>query len=425
MTTEFLLTADRIAARLARDALWQGACCNWTGDAMEFVQGGWQVVHRALGFDLYGGAAGVGLFMAHMHRATGERLYASVASAALASADAQWRRQQGAATAFYSGGLGLAWAMLRTAEIVDTPAWAERGAELLHELCDQPPTPGMLDVTSGSAGVICALLDLLPQAPSLGLDRDRLLACAHRHARHLLDAAVPGERGLHWPAPGGPVGSLGLCGLSHGTAGIAWALRALHAASADARYLAAAAGAHRYERSWFDAGEQNWPDLRSLYDPTLGDGKRLGYMNAWCHGAPGVGLARLACHGLDTELAPLAEIQAALRTTRAGLALALSTGQGNFSLCHGHAGNADLLIEAGQRLGDAEALELARQVGTLGRQLYDDAPWPCGVLNGGETPSLMLGLAGIGWFYLRLHDPALPSVLVLPDLRTPKTTNPA
>ena len=71
MTTEFLLTADRIAARLARDALWQGACCNWTGDAMEFVQGGWQVVHRALGFDLYGGAAGVGLFMAHMHRATG------------------------------------------------------------------------------------------------------------------------------------------------------------------------------------------------------------------------------------------------------------------------------------------------------------------------------------------------------------------
>lgn len=413
MTTEFLGTADRIASRLARDALWQGGACNWTGDAMEYVHGSWQVVHRALGPDLYGGAAGVALFMAQAHRATGERLYARVASAALAAADAQWRHQAGP-VGFYSGGLGLAWAMLGTAELVDAPDWAERGVALLTELCEWAPAPGLLDITSGSAGVICALLDLLSRAAPLGLDRDALLACAQRHAQHLIDACVPTDRGLHWPAPGGPAGSFGLCGLSHGTAGMAWALRALHDVTPDPRYLQAAAEGHRYERSWFNADDQNWPDLRSLYDPTLGDGKRLGYMSAWCHGAPGVGLARLAVHQLDPELAPLGEIQAALQTTRVGLQLALRTGQGNFCLCHGHAGNADLLIEAGHRLGDAEALELARQVGLLGQRLYSDAPWPCGVLNGGETPSLMLGLAGIGWFYLRLHDPAVPSVLIVP-----------
>ncbi|HYP18471.1 MAG TPA: lanthionine synthetase LanC family protein, partial [Chloroflexia bacterium] len=45
-------------------------------------------------------------------------------------------------------------------------------------------------------------------------------------------------------------------------------------------------------------------------------------------------------------------------------------------------------------------------------------PWPCGVMGGGENPSLMLGLAGIGYFYLRLYDPdKVPSVLMLqPDL---------
>jgi hypothetical protein len=31
-----------------------------------------------------------------------------------------------------------------------------------------------------------------------------------------------------------------------------------------------------------------------------------------------------------------------------------------------------------------------------------DLRWPCGVTDGDETPNLMLGTAGIGYFYLRL-----------------------
>jgi lantibiotic modifying enzyme len=35
-------------------------------------------------------------------------------------------------------------------------------------------------------------------------------------------------------------------------------------------------------------------------------------------------------------------------------------------------------------------------------------------MGGGETPNLMLGLAGIGYFYLRLYDPVkYPSVLII------------
>ena len=34
-------------------------------------------------------------------------------------------------------------------------------------------------------------------------------------------------------------------------------------------------------------------------------------------------------------------------------------------------------------------------------------------LPGGVTPSLMLGLAGIGYFYLRLHSPTVPSILLV------------
>ena len=59
---------------------------------------------------------------------------------------------------------------------------------------------------------------------------------------------------------------------------------------------------------------------------------------------------------------------------------------------------------------------LAEQVGLAGVEQYRKSlsPWPCGVPQGGETPGLLLGLAGIGHFYLRLHDPAgVPPVLII------------
>ena len=50
-------------------------------------------------------------------------------------------------------------------------------------------------------------------------------------------------------------------------------------------------------------------------------------MLAWCHGAPGIGLARLALHALmQDEPELLAEAEAAIRTTSATLGHATLTG---------------------------------------------------------------------------------------------------
>ena len=78
----------------------------------------------------------------------------------------------------------------------------------------------------------------------------------------------------------------------------------------------------------------------------------------------------------------------------------------DLSLCHGAAGSADVLLSAGGRAPEALALgELgARALRTTG------SPWPCGV-PGGVTPGLFLGLSGIGWWLLRLHDDRIPSPL--------------
>ena len=93
-----------------------------------------------------------------------------------------------------------------------------------------------------------------------------------------------------------------------------------------------------------------------------------------------------------------------------------SAGQGNYSLCHGLAGNAELLTYASQVFGDGEYKSIADQVGQMGIEQFqkNNVPWPCGVPGGGETPNLMLGIAGIGYFYLRLFDPLkIPPVLII------------
>ncbi|MDR3531448.1 MAG: lanthionine synthetase LanC family protein, partial [Rhodopila sp.] len=68
---------------------------------------------------------------------------------------------------------------------------------------------------------------------------------------------------------------------------------------------------------------------------------------------------------------------------------------------------------------DPELRRRAYLVGDLGIARHgSSSAWPCGVPGGGETPGLLLGLAGIGYFYLRLHSPSeVPSILLVEPSR--------
>ena len=77
-------------------------------------------------------------------------------------------------------------------------------------------------------------------------------------------------------------------------------------------------------------------------------------------------------------------------------------------------GNADILLSAQRMLGreadgfTAVISELA--VKGIEEHVLTRRPWPCG-LGDGESPGLWCGLSGIGYFYLRLYDPSVQSVL--------------
>lgn len=221
------------------------------------------------------------------------------------------------------------------------------------------------------------------------------MAVARRCGERLLAQARPQAQGIAWVLE--IAGPKPLAGLAHGVAGIAWALLALASATGDERFRHAAQQGLAYERSLYSPRERNWPDLRqgSPIEQTE-HGPRPHFMTAWCHGAAGVGLARLGGLRFFDDAEARREVEVALETT-------LAEGFGkNHSLCHGDLGNIELLLEAARQWGD-EALR-ARAFRLAGGILegISEHGWLYGMALGVEPPGLMVGLAGIGFGLLRL-----------------------
>lgn len=391
-----LRAADRIGARLVRDAVRDGPRAAWLGDHMEPVNNQWAVALKASGPDLYSGTPGIAMFLARLHERTGERLFSLTAEAALEQCLSQLESiPQESRAAVWSGWAGIAWALLDTGASLGRAQWTDRGLELVDRITRLDPAAGMLDVMSGSAGVIPFLLDVHRR-----YDRPAALAAAVRHGEALLAAANRSERGWSWTTlpPTAGFENRDLCGLSHGASGIALALLELAQATGDSRFSSAAEHGIAYEQQWFSPEHSNWPDFREMAPNT--PVAQWGYSTTWCHGAAGIALARLRAWQLTNRPDYRQQAEAALYTTAVNVETAAPAG-GSWCLCHGTAGNADILLVGAEILGDPSWRLPACQAAIRGIETYENAqlPWPPGVTGGSDNPGLMLGNAGTGWFF--------------------------
>ncbi|HEU4348493.1 MAG TPA: lanthionine synthetase LanC family protein [Actinoplanes sp.] len=416
----WLHTAESIGAQLSRAAVWHGDRCTWLGavPATGALHPG--VTYRTLGPDLYEGTSGVALFLAQLHRVTGEAGARRTALGAIHQSLAQLDRVPAAArSGLYTGWPGVALSAARVAVLLADDRLLDRARGLVDRCVDElgaPVRQAEFDLMSGTAGAIVALLAL----PEPVRDR-RAVDVAVRLGERLLAAAEVSGAGLWWRRASAPR-ERGLTGLSHGASGAGHALAELFGATGRDEFRTAAEAAFAYERHWFDPARGNWPDFRGeLARPRRGRDS-FSFSVTWCHGAPGIALSRL--RGSQLLGADILRVEAgrAIQTTRQAVRRSLDWPDADFSLCHGLAGNADVLLH-GPEVSDA--LDTAQQVGQLGVNSYGRRGrlWPSGVA-GERTPSLMLGLAGIGYFYLRLHDRSTPSVLILSGSRT-RTHTPA
>jgi hypothetical protein len=394
-----LAVAAEIGARLVREAIWHADHCNWMGAPLADPRQA-RVVSQALGPDLYAGTSGVALFLAELAAVTGDAAIGRTASGAIRQALAQAGTiSSPARRGLYTGWVGIALAATRVGRLLDDATLIGRARDLLRML----PADGAAehDFLSGTAGAVAGLLVLAG-----ALDDPALVVRAADLGDALIAAADKSAAGYSWAARAiRPARNL--TGLAHGAAGIGYALLELYAVTGDAAYRAAAEQAYAYERHWFDADAGNWPDFRVA----AGRSRRArAFAVAWCHGAAGIALTRLRAHALLGDARYEAEAAVALATTRRAAAAALAADGPDFSLCHGLAGHAEVLRAGspGPAVGDLVAAVAARGVATARAA---GGAWLCGT-GGGETPGLLLGLAGIGLFYLRLHAPETPVPLL-------------
>jgi lantibiotic modifying enzyme len=407
----FQNAAEEIGHRLCTEAIWQEDRCNWIGALPQEGAGGTVLdSYTSLTADLYGGTSGIALFLAHLHRATGDAAARETALGsmrqALARAD---ETLPPSARGLYGGRAGLALAAAWVGQLLGQDSLLECAPGLLDGVRSDTGTgPREYDLIAGAAGALVGCLLVGDMTGEQGL-----LARAAELGDELLESAQKSDRGWSWSSPTFPT-SGNLTGFSHGAAGAGYALLELNQTIGDRRYREGAEQAFNYERGLFDPAQANWPDLRRSNAIWSAPGART-FATLWCHGAPGIALSRLRAHQLLGGDEYRAEAEAALETTRRSVALELASRAANYSICHGLAGNAEILLLGEQMLGAAgsEGGRLAFRVAEAGIRDYParGRPWPCGT-QGGQSPSMFLGLAGIGLFYLRLLEPTIPSVLM-------------
>ena len=348
--------------------------------------------------DLYSGVSGIGLFLAALAVVTGHDTWRDAARQALRGIGAGAAQDPGPSRIGICSGLpSVAYAVALAGHLLEDERMVARAGQLASAVSlEAIDSDDLFDIEGGAAGALIAFLAIHQVSPD-----DRLIAMAARCVSRLLATQIRTgpDRGA-WPSGND---SRPRPGFAHGAAGIACALSRWtdHAADVDAVFDVVR-DAWGFERRTFAANNGAWPTVRR-------DGGRV-LMAAWCHGAPGIALARASAPVELADPAVAAEIDAAMSQT-------LSAPEAQLDhLCCGNLGRAEVALTVGRRRGAgmwvdrglAMSRAVAARVLSQGRLGMRGRGFHCGA----PAPEFFQGLAGIGYQLLRASSPAvLPSVL--------------
>lgn len=405
---KYIEVATNIGLQLSRDAIWNGDQCNWISKTFDTESEKMEAFFTTLPAEFYSGTVGVSYFLAALYTKTGEPIFLETAKGALNQAIAQRDKIEAQySISFYRGLCGILYTLTYINQISEKESGKKLYDEkkIIKEICQKNVEDFWPDIIDGSSGAIITLIKVYTTYPS-----DLLKNYILKLGEQLLKSADNDADGLSWKTRG--IHGKNLLGYSHGTAGIAHALLELSVFAKEEKYSIAAYEALKYENKHYDSAAKNWPDFRHTpaedHDHSSHD-----HSCAWCHGAPGIGLGRIRAFEITEDARLKEDATIAVETTTNQLQMSKQYA-GDFSLCHGLAGNSDLLIEASHSLGKKDLMDLVYQIGEHGIQKHanPNLPWVNGIGETTQIPDFMIGLAGIGYFYLRLLDAErFPSIL--------------
>jgi len=283
----------------------------------------------------------------------------------------------------------VVYACTRIADFLDDSSYLETARRVAAEITPQRvANDRAFDVFGGCAGAILALL-ALHRSTGVTEHLQTALLCG----RHLMThQRVTPAGGAAWRAVDGRVPT----GFAHGAAGIAYALSRLDGAAGTTEFTAGIDAALRYERALFQSASLNWP---MITESGGGCPTQPMFLNAWCNGAAGIGLARLGM-GAAWEPTVGEDIRSAVRKNEIG-----GLPKVDF-LCCGNFGRIGFLHEVARRTGDPGPGEEANRRAALAiRRGQEAGGFSFGVRAADDRcfhPGLFRGVAGIGYQLLRL-----------------------
>ncbi|MBI4852295.1 MAG: type 2 lantipeptide synthetase LanM [Acidobacteria bacterium] len=351
--------------------------------------------------DLYDGLPGTTLFLAYLGYITNQLVYTELAKQAMENIRQQIKQPKNKElqnVGGYGGLSGIIYLLTHLAKLWNDPSLITEAVEIAKQLPFLIEKDNRFDLIYGSAGCITSLMNLYkfvvnPQ------DLEQIKSIIIQSGKHLVSKIEITPEGKGWTTIPGKKPPLGM---SHGVAGIAWALLELSSFTKDSNFADLAQEALSYERSFFSPLMGNWPDINR--DDT--DEK---FRVTWCHGATGIGIARLlSVEHLSTDKLIDQEISIAVKTV-------INNGFGNnHSLCHGDLGNLDFLLQVIEKQPNYKIHNQVQNIASVIFNNIDKQGWLCGTPLSAESPGLMVGIAGIGYQLLRLASSSVvPSILCL------------
>ncbi len=421
---QFIAEAVRIGDEILSRAIVDEHGMRWKTMSMDEKRN----VEWTEGTGIYSGNSGIALFFMELYNMTGKEEYLDAAKRCL-----QWvvyfcRKEETEYYSFFTGRMGVAYALMRMGQFLKDDLYLEQALEIVRD--SGSFLDGQFNVDDLIGGKAGSALGLAHLHAATG--ESWLLELLDRFIVHLVKTANPGPSGYYWDRSHSHIS--GLCGFSHGAAGIGFVFLELGRYLGNDAFYWLAEQAFLYETNFFDLEKKNWLDLRKgIYNDEdldkhskayrngdFGFFKDAGNMNAWCHGAAGIGLSRLRAWELLHDQRYTREAKLAIeRTIMTDVEGDRDIEMSSFILCHGGGGNADLFLEAYRTYGDESYWELATKVGERGllyRQNFKK--YISGYRDAGnnEDTSFFMGNAGIGHFYLRLADPYKVQSVLLPRL---------
>lgn len=399
-----------IALGICRDAIWDKGRCNWIGSGSEERYGMPNGYAKALSNSFYDGLAGIGWFLLQVQLVSPHPVVEKTLQGVMEQLvhenkiENTSEEQLIGKLGFHTGWTGIAWVLWHAGNKLQVKRYHEAAIQLLKKITKLDKAYWGLDVIDGAAGAVPVLIQLSKRIPMPEL-KDFILSIGE----YLIEKADKQPKGWSWKTMTDCTHNL--TGLGHGTAGFATAFVELYAYTSNEQYLQIAKAIVSYEDSHFLAPQQNWPDFRS-FDHAAPPSAPVCSI-AWCHGAPGIGLSRLRMMELSSDTYFMQGTAAAIETTLQNLSI---MAMGNYSLCHGVFGNAELLLYAAEILHKPELVETVYAAADecIMNYLSKGIPIPIGIQGGNETPDFMLGSSGIGYFFLRLaFGNTVPRVLVM------------